>query len=60
MNRTNLLIILNLLVALVWGLEEFDFTNFLSVRATDNLELWFFATLALWNLSLIIDRRKNK
>ena len=60
MNRTNLLIILNLLIGLIWGLEEFEFTNFLTIRVTDSLELWFFGTLALWNLSLIIDRRKNK
>tara|TARA_Y100000741_G_C18004314_1_gene457450 strand:- start:415 stop:597 length:183 start_codon:yes stop_codon:yes gene_type:complete len=60
MNRTNLLIILNLLIGLIWGLEQFEFTNFLTVRVTDSLELWFFGTLALWNLSLIIDRRKKK
>ena len=60
MNRTNLLIILNLLIGLIWGLEEFEFTNFLTIRVTDSLELWFFGTLALWNLSLIIDRRKKK
>jgi len=60
LDRTTLLIILNLSIGLIYGLEEFSITNFLSNSAVNNLELAFFITVALWNISLIIDKRKKK
>jgi len=60
LDRTTLLIILNLSIGLIYGLEEFSITNFLSNSALNNLELAFFITMVLWNISLIIDKRKKK
>ncbi len=41
LDRTTLLIILNLSIGLIYGLEEFSITNFLSNSAVSNLELAF-------------------
>ena len=59
MNRTTILILLNALIALLWLLEDFEVTDFIKEQYQNWPEGAFFITLALWNLSLIIDNKKE-
>ena len=58
-NRTAILIYINLSIAIVYGLEEFQITNFISIAITEYLEYGFFITMLLWNVSYILDKQKN-
>ena len=58
-NRTAILIYINLSIAIVYGLEEFQITNFISNSITEYLEYGFFITMLLWNVSYILDKQKN-
>ena len=58
-NRTAILIYINLSIAIVYGLEEFQITNFISNSVTEYLEYGFFITMLLWNVSYILDKQKN-
>ena len=58
-NRTAILIYINLSIAIVYGLEEFQITNFISNAITEYLEYGFFITMLLWNVSYILDKQKN-
>ena len=60
MNRTTILILLNALIALLWLLEDFEVTDFIKVEYQHWLQGAFFFTVALWNFSLIIDKKKKK
>ena len=59
MNRTTILIILNLLIAVIWLLEDFKKIDFIDDQEQHWLEGAFFFTLALWNISLIMDKKKK-
>ena len=58
-NRTAILIYINLSITIVYGLEEFQITNFISNSVTEYLEYGFFITMLLWNVSYILDKQKN-
>ena len=58
-NRTAILIYINLSIAIVYGLEEFQITNFITNSITEYLEYGFFITMLLWNVSYILDKQKN-
>ena len=58
-NRTAILIYINLSIAIVYGLEEFQITNFISNSVTEYLEYGFFIIMLLWNLSYILDKLIN-
>ena len=58
-NTTAILIYINLSIAIVYGLEEFQITNFISNAITEYLEYGFFITMLLWNCSYIPPNRKN-
>ena len=58
-NRTAILIYINLSIAIVYGLEEFQITNFITNSITEYLEYGFFITMLLWNVSYILDKKKN-
>ena len=58
-NRTAILIYINLSIAIVYGLEEFQITNFITNSITEYLEYGFFITMLLWNVSYILQKKKN-
>ena len=58
-NRTAILIYINIFIAIVYGLEEFQITNFITNSITEYLEYGFFITMLLWNVSYILDKQKN-
>ena len=57
-NRTAILIYINLSIAIVYGLEEFQITNFITNSITEYLEFGFIITMLLWNVSYIPHKRK--
>jgi hypothetical protein len=58
-NRTVILIYINLLIGVLAALEEFEVTNFVDDSNAYLLPVTFFFTVALWNGSLILDKRKK-
>jgi len=59
-NRTAILIYINLLIGAIWAIEEFELTDFVGDSNTTLLGIAFLFTATLWNVSLILDKRKNK
>ena len=51
---------INLSIGLIYGSEEFGFTDLFNDSVINYLELAFFLTMMLWNLSLILEKRKTK
>ncbi len=59
-DRTSILIYINLLIGVLYAIEEFEFTNFVDDSNTYIIPTAFFLSLAIWNFSLILDKRKEK
>jgi len=52
---------LNLSIGLIYGSEEFGFKDLFNDSVINYLEPpFFFLTMMLWNLSLILEKRKTK
>tara|TARA_B110000967_G_scaffold48332_1_gene49065 strand:+ start:1168 stop:1371 length:204 start_codon:yes stop_codon:yes gene_type:complete len=59
-NRTTILVIINLFSALIFSFESFDVTNFINDSNTDLIGAAFFLTALGWNVTLMLDKKKEK
>ena len=59
-NRTAIILYLNLVVGLIHGLHEFEIINWISDTYYAIIPVLFLLTLIAWNGLLLADKNKNK
>ena len=60
LKTTDTLILISFIVAIIWGVETYKLTDFISDSNTDLLIIAFFFLTAVWNALLIYDKKTKK